>query len=380
MSGRVNFNPILKIRVIRSHLNPFIILLAILCFTLLGACSAPTPPPTPTPPPLAEKLVLYNWAGYMPQVVLDAFTAEYGVKVDYQVYETQEEAVENMKAGQVYDVVVMGNEFIPTLVAEGLLAEIDRSQIPNFKNISPSFRNLAYDPGNQHTVPFLWGTTGLVVRSDLVEQPVTRWADLWDDRYAGRVAIWPIQGQMIGIALKSLGYSVNSVEPTELEAALARLVELKPHVILWDNATASIIPALTSGQAVIGVGWAFDAVTGREENEAIVYVLPKEGSILWGDNLVVSANSPHKYTAQLFLDFILRPSISAQIVNELYYASANQAAQPFIDPEILKDPLIFPPAEALQKAEIGQPLTPTGQKLWDDIWARFMAETQPIVK
>jgi spermidine/putrescine transport system substrate-binding protein len=353
-----------------------LVVLIILILGLLVACGSPTPVPTPTPPPLAQKLVLYNWAGYMPQAVLDAFTAEYGVMVDYQVYETQEQAVENMRTGKVYDVVVMGNEFIPPLAADSLLAEIDRSGVSNFKNISPSFRNLVYDPGNRYTVPFLWGTTGLVVRSDLVEQPITRWADLWDERYAGRVAVWPIQRELIGIALKSLGYSVNSEEPAELESALARLLELKPRVILWDNATASIIPVLTSGQAVIADGWAYDAQVGREENEAIVYVLPEEGTILWGDNLVIPTNSPHQSTAELFLNFILRPEISAQIVNELYYASANRAAEEFVDPEILKDPLIFPPAEALQKAEISLPLSPEGQKLYDDIWARFIAAGQ----
>ena len=346
----------------------------IAALSLVAACSSPAASPTPAPtPPLAKELILYNWAGYMPQPVLDAFTAEFGVKVTYEVYETPEQAVENIQAGQAYYVVVMGNEMIPALMADGLLAEIDYRNVPNFKNISANFRDLSYDPGNRHSVPFNWGTTGLLVRSDLVAEPVTRWADLWDERYAGKVAVWPIESELIPIALKSLGYSVNSENPAELEAALERLLELKKNVFFWDLDAPSIVPPLLSGEAVIADGWAYDALTGRDENEAIVYVLPAEGTILWGDNFVIPANSPNKRTAELFLNFLLRPEISAQIANELYYANANEAARALIDPDVLNDPLVFPPEDALRNAEILLPLSPEGQALHDDIWARFMA-------
>ncbi len=346
----------------------------IAALSLTAACGSPAASPTPAPtPPLAKELILYNWAGYMPQSVLDAFTAEYGVKVAYEVYETPEQAVENMRAGQVYDVVVMGNELIPDLVADGLLAEIDYRNVPNFKNVSANFRDLAYDPGNRHSTPFNWGTTGLLVRSDLVAEPVTHWADLWDARYAGKVAVWAIQRELIPIALKSLGYSVNSENPAELEAALKRLLELKKNAFFWDLDTPSIVPPLLSGEAVIADGWAYDALTGREENEAIVYVLPEEGTILWGDNFVIPANSPNKHTAELFLNFLLRAEIGAQIANDLYYANANEASRALIDPSVLNDPLVFPPEGTLRNAEILLPLSPEGQALHDDIWARFMA-------
>jgi len=350
-----------------------------LAVALLGglvACGSPAASPVPTPAPLAKALVLYNWAGYMPQSVLDAFTAEYGVNVIYESYETQEDAVEAIRAGQVYDVVVMGNEFIPAMVSDGLLAKIDYRNVPNFKNISANFRDLAYDPDNARSVPFNWGTTGLLVRSDLVKQPVTRWADLWDNRYTGKVAVWPIQGELLPIALKSLGYSINSENPAELEAALERLLALKKNAFFWDAAEVSIVPPLASGEAVIAHGWAYDAITGREENESIVYVLPEEGTILWGDNLVIPANSPNKYTAEVFLNFLLRPEISAQVVNELYYANANEAARPFIDPEVLNDPLVYPPDEALRHVEIALPLSAEGQRLHDLIWERFMGASQ----
>jgi spermidine/putrescine transport system substrate-binding protein len=273
----------------------------------------------------------------------------------------------------LYDVVVMENQHISAMITNGLLAEIDFRNIPNFKNISANFRDLAYDPGNKHSIPYTWGTTGLVIRSDLVEKPVTRWADLWDPRYAGEIGMWTMRREVISIALKSLGYSINSENPAELETALAHLLELRPNAIWVGNDAETIAPLLLDGEAVIAMGWAYDAQTGQEENEAITYLLPKEGPILWGDNLVIPANSPHKSAAELFLNFILQPEISAQIVNESYYSTPNVAAYPFINPEILNDPITYPSNEDLQNAELLLPLSPEGERLYNEIWERFMA-------
>jgi len=313
----------------------------------------------------------------MPQSVLDAFTEEYGVKVTYLTYESQQpEAIENMRAGEMYDVVVIDNDYIPSLLADGLLAEIDYRNVPNFDNISANFRNLAYDPSNKHSVPFNWGTTALVVRSDLVEEPVTRWADLWDPRYAGKIAIRGDDPELIYVTLKSLGYSINSEDPDELEAALERMLEIRDAILFVDVYAEEAVPLLLSGEAVILVGWAEDVLWGREENEALTYVLPEEGALLWGDNFVIPANSPHKYTAEVFLNFLLRPEICAEIVNENWYATANEAAHPFIDPDIVNDPAIFPPNEKLENAEVYLPLSPEGSRLHAEIWERFLAASQ----
>lgn len=331
--------------------------------------------PTPTSPALSNELIFYNWAEDMPQSVLDAFTKESGVAVRYVTYESQEEAIENMQAGQGYDVVVMESRLIPLLVQQGLLAQLDYRQVPNFKNISANFRDLIYDPSNTYSIPYNWGTTGLVVRGDLVTEPVTRWADLWDERYAHKVAIWAGQPrEVLAFTLKSLGYSANSEQPQELEAALAQLLKLKPNLLfIEDFDPVSAAPMLADGTAVIAMGYAGDVLQGRELNQAFTYVLPQEGALLWGDNFVIPAKSPHTYTAEVFLNFLLRPEINAQIANENYYATPNEAARPFIKPEILHDPVIFPPDQDIKKAELILPLSSTGQELYDDIWERFLA-------
>jgi len=341
---------------------------------LSASCGGMPPAATPAMPTFAKQLVLYNWEGDLPQQVLDAFQQEYGIKIDYQTYESQEEAIANLRAGRVYDVVTMESRFIPLLVKEQLLAEVNYRNVPNFKNISPNFRDLVYDPDNRHAIPYNWGTTGLVVRSDLVQSPITRWADLWDPRYAGRVAIWSGQPrEVIALTLKSLGYSANSVNSAELGAALAALLKLKPQVIfIEDFSLVDSSELLASGRAVIAMGYAGDVLASRKKNSNIAYILPDEGALVWGDTFVIPINSPNQSTAELFLNFILRPEVNAQIANENQYATPNQAARPFIDPDILSDPVIFPSNSALKNAELILPLDETGQKLYDDLWTQFM--------
>lgn len=340
---------------------------------LLNACSDATPPAAPAPPPLARELIFYDWQDDMPQSVFDAFTAEYGVKIIYPTFKSTEEAVQNLRAGQVYDVVVIENPFVPELAAEGLLAEMDHRNIPNFKHISANFRELIFDPGNRYSVTFNWGLTGLIVRADPVSEPVTRWADLWDPRFAGRVLVWDLQRNFIAIALQSLGYSINSENPAELEAALQRLLALKAHARTSGYTPEIAEQALANGEVMLMYGWAADMLRARARGLNVRYVLPAEGSIQWGDNFVIPTASPRKHTAEVFINFLLRPEISARIVNEQHYATANESAYPLIDPKILNDPAIFPPPEEMRRAEIYLPLSPAGRALYQRIWERYLA-------
>lgn len=344
-----------------------------LLLMVLGCSPTATTPPTATPPALAETLIFYDWEEDMPQVVLDAFTAEFEVEVNYQTYDLQTEAMANIQVGEQYDVVVFDNDRIPDLIAEELLAEIDYHHVPNFKNVSANFRDLAYDPGNKYSIPYSWGTTGLVIRTDLVAEPPRRWADLWQPRYTGQVAVRNENREGLGVALKALGYSINSEEPAELEAALAKLLEMQPSFKLVEETAEKAMPLLLSGEVAILVGWAEDVMIGRAENAPISYILPEDGPMLWGDNFVIPANSPHKYTAEVFLNFLLRPDINAMLVNESYYATANQAAAPFIEPAIRNDPVIFPPNDRLKQGDIFMPLSPEGRQLSLETWQRYLA-------
>ena len=342
---------------------------------LVTACSASAGENT-TPTPVTE-LTLYNWIDYLPQSVMDTFTEEYGITINYVYYETQEEAVQNIRAGKNYDLVVLPPELIPGLYNEGLLAPIDYSNVLNFKNVSPNFRDLAFDPGNKYSIPFHWGTTGLLYRKDLAHKEITRWADLWDPEFEGKVGIWPIPRSVIPITLKALGYPANSEDPAHLRMALEKMLELRKKSFLVSNVNSSIVPVLAEGKAVIGYGWAYDALS--IEDSSITYTIPAEGSILWSDHFVIPASSTKQRTAELFLDFLLRPEVSGMIINESYYPMANDAAVPFISPAIINNPIVYPPSEVIENSEIILSLSPEGIKLYDDIWQQFLdaAPEQP---
>jgi spermidine/putrescine transport system substrate-binding protein len=322
--------------------------------------------------PMPKELILYNWVDYMPQSVMDAFTKEYGITIKYVTYESQEEVVKNIQAGKAYDLVVLTAEFIPQLVEENLLQPLDFSQIQNFKYVSANFRDLAFDPGNTHSIPFHWGTTGILVRTDLVDKPITRWNDLWDPAFAGKMGIWPIPRSMIPITLKTLGYSANSEEPAELEKARQKMLQLKPNAVIISNMNSSVVPMLESGELEIAYGWAYDAMLAQESSLPIEYIIPEEGTILWSDHFFIPANANNPHGAELFLNFILQPEISAQIVNESYYPMAVDGTEQFVLPEILHNPVIFPDDAQMQKAEITLPIHKDRKWIYDEIWASFM--------
>lgn len=333
--------------------------------------------PQPTPPALPEELIFYDWANDVPREVLTAFTAEYGIKVRYETYDSTEEAFANIEAGKVYDVAVIDSRFIPRLREKKLLARLNHANLPNLENISADFRNPAFDPGNVYTVPFNWGTVGMVVRSDLISAPVKRWADLWDPRYAGKIGLWRegATREIVGLTLISLGYSCNTVNEEHLEKALQRLLELRPHVVFLEDcadcyATSSPIPALLRGDVIIALGYAAAALEGQEASPNIGYVLPAEGTIIWNDNFVIPASTTNQEAAELLLNYLLRGETAAAIANFNFYATPNVTALKFLNPKVRDNPVIYP--TNLKNAEMMLPLTEEADALYLKLWQRFV--------
>jgi spermidine/putrescine transport system substrate-binding protein len=337
-----------------------------------SACRAPEPAPTPAV--RGGTLVLYSWAEYMPQAVLDQFRAETGIAVTYLTYDSQDEASAAIRDRSVaFDVAVVAYDWVPGLRAARLLAELDYGNIPNFQNVSPQFRNLFYDPDNSYTVPYLWGTTGLLVRTDLVSIPVTHWANLWDDRFTGKILARPVPAELFGAALLGHGFSLNSEDPSELAAAQGYLQALKPEIEFVPVETEDALRPLLDGEAVVMIGWNGDALTARAQDPNIAYVLPEEGAITWVDNFVVSAASRHKAEAEAFINFILRPEVSAEISEAYYYPSANDAANQYVDPALRADPLVFPSSEDMARLTFYMPHSGEAEQLYESLWQEFQA-------
>jgi spermidine/putrescine-binding protein len=252
------------------------------------------------------------------------------------------------------------------------LEDIDKAQIPNFNNIDPQFQNMYFDPGNKYTVPYQWGTTALVIDTDKVKEPITKWAQLWDPAFKERVVMLDDSREVLGTVLMTLGYDKNSVDPGELEEAKQKLLELMPNIRLFDSDSPKT--ALLAGEVWLGLTWNGEASQAHKENPAIQYICPEEGCGLWVDNLAIPKGAPHKDAALKFMNFVLDPENSLMITREFPYSSANLKAL-----ELLKtdNPAEYeaymdytgtnPPPDWLQRAvpakDIGEATV-----LWDQIW------------
>lgn len=359
---------------------PKICTTAVLLFSLIAVALQwlPATNVSAAAPPVSrytEEITVYNWEGDIPESVLAAFTGETKVKINYQVFNSQEEAIANIRAGNIYDVAIIDGRFISLLIEEGLLTRLNFENLQNFKNISPNFRGLAYDPDNRYSIPYSWGTTGLLVNTGIEDAPVQRWANLWDEQYAGKVALsvsYPREA--MGMTLKSLGYSANSENPAEIKEMLTKLLELQlDPSFLYCYYPDFGLATMKSGKVLIAIGFSGDLLESQKNGLAVEYILPEEGLLLWADTFVVPKNSRNQAVAEMFINFLLRPEISAEIVNQKYYASANEAARPFVLPQILTNRAIYPTDEMLMKAEIFEGLSPEGQRLLDDTWQKFLA-------
>lgn len=316
-----------------------------------------------------KTLNVYNWSNYIDKSVISQFEEEFNVKVNYDTYGSNEELLAKLMTGvSGYDIIVPSDYMIEIMIAEGLLAPLDHNNIPNLKNIDPRFLNLPFDPGNRYSIPYMWGTVGIGVNTAHVTEEIDSWEALFDPKYQGRIVMLNDMRETFGVALKLLGYSLNTTDPAELEAAKAKLLRQKPIVKAYES--ENIKNFLVSGEAWLVHAWPGDVLMAAEENPDIVYVLPKEGGTIWADNLAIPVKAPNKATAELFINFLLRPEISARLTEAIYYGNPNKEAWPLLSQEILEEPAVFPPDEALANSEwiqdVGEATT-----LYDRLWTEI---------
>jgi len=331
---------------------------------LLGACGGKA----------EEKVVnLYAWSEYIPQALLDGFTEQTGLEVNYDAYSSNEELLAKLQAGASgYDVIIPSDYTVSIMIKQGLLEELDFSKLPNFTNIGEEFKNPEYDPGNKYTVAYQWGTSCLVVDTSKVTRPITKWADLWDAEFEGRVVLLDDEREVIGMVLNVLGYDKNSTDPAQLEEAKAKFLELMPNVRLFDSDSPKT--ALLSGEVWLGQTWNGEAALAYQENPNIAYVFPEEGCTIWIDNLAIPKGAPHKDAAHQLINYILAPEASILITAEFPYSNPNIAALELLrtaNPELYEAYMGFsatnPSPEDMQRLEFVEDLG-EATALWDRIW------------
>jgi spermidine/putrescine transport system substrate-binding protein len=319
----------------------------------------------------AEEKVLYvyNWSEYMPQSVIKQFTKETGIKVKYSTYDSNEAMYAKVKTagGASYDIIVPSTYFVNKMAREGMLAKIDKSKLKNYTNLDPKLLGKPFDPKNEYSIPYLWGTTGMSYNAQMLkESMVTSWSDLWNPKYKNNVLLNDDMREVFGIALKVLGYSANSTNPQEIEAAYNKLLTLMPNVKMFYSESQKQV--YLNEEVSLGMNFNGEGFMANEENPDIKYIYPKEGALVWVDSLVIPKGAKNSNNAHLFIDFLLRPEVAKVISQEIGYASPNQATMALLDQKTKENRIVYPTEEDLQKSEfqtdVGTSL-PIYEKYWE---------------
>lgn len=323
-----------------------------------------------------KRVYVYNWGEYIDPEVLDLFEEETGIKVIYDEFEQNEEMYPKIKAGAVnYDVVCPSDYMIQKMIENDLLYEINYDNIPNIKYIDPTYLKSAeeFDPGNKYSVPYCWGTLGILYNKTMVDESVDSWGILFDEKYSGNILMIDSVRDAFAIALKYLGYDLNSTSETELEEAKALLQKQYPLVQAY--VVDQVRDKMIGGEAALGVIYSGEAIYTARENPDLEYVVPKEGSNVWIDAWVIPKSSKNKEYAETFINFMCKPEIALKNYEYITYSTPNKGAWELIEDEELKNSSVaFPPQEILDRCTAYKYLGEEIESLYIQKWNEAKGE------
>ncbi|MBI4387165.1 MAG: spermidine/putrescine ABC transporter substrate-binding protein [Elusimicrobia bacterium] len=309
----------------------------------------------------------FNWFNYIGKETLPRFEKEAGIKVNYEVYSSEEEMFSKLKAGvRGYDLFVATDYMIPRLKAMRLLDPVPHDILKNLRRIAPRFRDPSYDPGLLYTIPYLWGTTGIGYNARKLAKPPQSWWSLWDERYKGRVSMLDNLRDGIGVALLLTGSPLDSKDPAQLEKA--RDLLLKQRGILKQYSSSTFVDDLVSGELWLAQGWSGDVLQAARENTHVDYVIPKEGSFIWVDSLCLIRGAGRRAEVLRLVDYLLSPEVGAEISNSVRYATPNAEAIKRLEPTLRNDPRVYPPPAVEARLQFYAPLDPEADELWNRAW------------
>ena len=298
-----------------------------------------------------QQLFLFNWGNYIDPELIKEFEAETGIQVVYETFDSNDAMEAKLKQGGTrYDIVFPSESSITKLVNQNLLQKLDHSKIKGLENISPFLLNSPVDKGNQYTVPYFWGTVGIMVNTKYIDpESIQTWSDLWKEDFKNKVLVLDGNREALGMALQSLGYSLNSKNENELHAAEVKLKELKPNVRAVLNEEIKTMMKLE--EAPIGMGYSGDAAAVAEENPNVQYILPKDGSAVWTDNFAIAHTAVNVEGAYAFINFMLRPENAARNAEYVGYSTPNEKAKELMNPEVTSDETYYPSEEIINSLE-----------------------------
>lgn len=317
-----------------------------------------------------DKLVVYNWGEYIDPEVLTIFEEETGINVVYEEFETNEILYPKVSSGAIaYNVVCPSDYMIQRMIENDLLTEINFDNIPNIKNIGKQYmeQSRQFDPENKYSVPYCWGTVGILYNKTMVDEPVNSWSILWDPKYKDNILMQDSVRDAFGATLKYLGYSLNSTDLDELTEAKNLLIEQKPLVQAY--VIDQVRDKMIGNEAALGVIYSGEAIYTQKENPNLEYVIPKEGSNIWIDSWVIPKNAEHKENAEKFINFLCRPDIALMNFEYITYSTPNEAARELIEDESIRNSEIaFPDLSKYDNLETFQYLGTEADQVYGDLW------------
>ena len=339
-----------------------VVFLSALAFTVMAGCAKDGP---------NGRVVVYNWGEYLDPDAIKLFESETGIKVIYDEYETNEIMYPKVESGSSkYDILCPSDYMIQKLLENDLLREINFANVPNAKaHIGEEYfeRSLEFDPTGTYSVPYCWGTVGILYNQTMVHESIDSWAVLWDERYADNILMQDSVRDAFMVPLKLNGFSLNSMDENELQIAKNALIEQKPLVQAY--VVDQVRDKMIGNEAAIGVIFSGEAIYTQQENPDLFYVIPKEGSNVWIDSWVITKNAPNPENAEIFINFMCRPDIAFMNFEYITYSTPNVSARAMIEDETIRySEIAFPTLENYYGLETYRYLGPAGDELYNNFW------------
>jgi spermidine/putrescine transport system substrate-binding protein len=321
---------------------------------------------------MANRIVnVYIWGGEVPKEILQKFEQTTGIHVNFSTYDSNETLYAKLKANDrpTYDVILPSSYYVERLKRQGMLTQLDYTQLDNAQHIDPVFTNNAYDPMNTYSVPLLWGATGIFYSQNQTNPALTSWRQFWEPRYKNSLLLLDDAREVFAIALMSLGYLPNDGDPQHIQQAYEKLIKLTPNIKLFSS--EGIQALLIDEDAKIGMVWNGDAYKAHKENNAIHFIFPKEGFVIWVDCLAIPSNAPHTHEAYEFINFLLRPEIAKEIGLTQGHAITNKTGKALLPAEIRNNEMIYPPANVLTSGYFQRDPGDKAVALYNEYWQKL---------
>ncbi len=325
-------------------------------------------------PTSTNDLYIYTWDGYFDKELLESFREKTGIKVTAQIFGSNEEMLANFQAGKgaVYSLVYPSIAYVAKMSRLKLLTELDHSRLEGLDRLFPRFRHSPYDPDNRYSVPFTWGTTGIIYNTEKLSVAPTDWSYLWQhrDKLMRRMTLLADQREVIGAVLQWLGYSCNTNNPKQIKQAYEKLVELKPAIATFT--TDAWQDQILAGDLLLAMVYSSDAFRVIQENPKLQYVIPHSGTSLWIDTMTIPKTAPNPDGAYAWINFLLQPEVAAQLIERLKLSTPNQMATQLLPPKLRQNAVLFPSEALLAKAETVSPSEDRAiNELYDKYWTKL---------